>query len=65
MLSRGANYVFFENYNGVLPVLKKFRSLKMYYKIIEQDIYKNLHFLNLKKFNIILDFIKIKISIMF
>ena len=57
-LSRGANYVFFlENYNGVLPVLKKnLDSLKNVtnYKIIEQDIYKNFNFLNLKKkFNII------------
>ena len=43
-LSRGANKViFFENYQGVLSILKKnlinLKS-KTYYKIIEKDIYK-------------------------
>jgi len=57
-LSRGAKYVVFvENYNGVLPILKKnlvnLKSIKNY-EIIENDINKVNIFPNLeKKFNII------------
>ncbi len=57
-LSRGAKHVvFYENYNGVLPILKKnLKSLKNLenFKIIENDIYAKDAFLNLgNKFNII------------
>ena len=57
-LSRGVKHVvFFENYKGVLPLLK--RNLKNLeklnnYEIIEKDVYDRSAFLNLKKkFNII------------
>ena len=57
-LSRGVKHVvFFENYKGVLPLLK--RNLKNLeklnnYEIIEKDVYNRSAFLNLKKkFNII------------
>ena len=57
-LSRGVKYVvFYENYNGVLPILKKnLKFLKNLenFKIIENDIYAKSAFLNLGfKFNII------------
>ena len=57
-LSRGVKYVtFVENYNGILPVLKKnLLSLEKIknYKIIEQDIFKNFNLKNLeKKFDIV------------
>ena len=57
-LSRGVkNVVFIENYNGVLPILKKnLINLKLTnnYNIIEQDIYdKNLFFKFDNKFDII------------
>ena len=57
-LSRGVkNVVFIENYNGVLPILKKnLINLKLSnnYNIIEQDIYdKNLFFKFDNKFDII------------
>ena len=57
-LSRGVKYVvFYENYNGVLPILKKnLKFLKNLenFKIIENDIYAKNAFLNLGfKFNII------------
>ena len=57
-LSRGAKHVvFFENYKGVLPILKRnLKSLEKLnnYEIIEKDIYNRSTFLNLKnKFNII------------
>jgi 16S rRNA (guanine966-N2)-methyltransferase len=57
-LSRGAkNVIFVENYNRVLPILKKnLISLKSIqnYRIIEQDINKGINFANLdKKFHII------------
>ena len=57
-LSRGVqNVVFIENYNGVLPILKKnLLSLKSTknYSIIEKDIYNNKVFSSLdNKFNII------------
>ena len=57
-LSRGANHVtFVENYNGILPILKKnllnLKSIKNY-EIIEKDILKNFNIKNLeKKFDII------------
>ena len=57
-LSRGAKYVIFaENYNGVLPILKKnLLSLKSIenYEILEKDI-NNINFFNSlnKKFDII------------
>ena len=55
-LSRGAKYVvFFENYNGVLPILKKnLSNIKplQNFEIIEKNIYD--HILSIsKKFNII------------
>ncbi len=57
-LSRGAQKVIFvENYQGVLPILKRnLESLKTIenYEIIVQDISKNLNFYNLdKKFDLI------------
>ena len=57
-LSRGAKYVvFYENYNGVLPILKKnLKSLKNLenFEIIKNDIYSKNALSNLKcKFNII------------
>ncbi len=57
-LSRGVKYVvFYENYNDVLPILKKnLKFLKNLenFKIIENDIYAKGAFLNLGfKFNII------------
>ena len=57
-LSRGVKYVvFYENYNGVLPILKKnLKFLKNLenFKIVENDIYAKSAFLNLGfKFNII------------
>ena len=57
-LSRGVKHVvFYENYNGVLPILKKnLKSLKNLenFEIIENDIYAENAFLNLRhKFNII------------
>ena len=57
-LSRGAKYVvFFENYNGVLPILKKnLSNLKplQNFEIIEKNIYDNLLPINKdKKFSII------------
>tara|TARA_B100000795_G_scaffold269813_1_gene260524 strand:+ start:6461 stop:7024 length:564 start_codon:yes stop_codon:yes gene_type:complete len=57
-LSRGAkNVIFVENYNGVLPILKKnLISLKSIqnYRIIEHDINKGINFAYLnKKFHII------------
>ena len=57
-LSRGAKHVvFYENYNGVLTILKKnLKSLKSLsnFKIVENDIYSQNAFLNLgTKFNII------------
>ena len=57
-LSRGVKYVvFYENYNGVLPILKKnLKFLKNLenFKIIENDIYTKSALLNLGfKFNII------------
>ena len=57
-LSRGAKQVvFYENYYGVLPILKKnLKSLKNVenFKIFENDIYAKDAFLNLgNKFNII------------
>ena len=57
-LSRGVKHVvFFENYKGVLPILKRnLKSLEKLnnYEIIEKDIYNRSTFLNLKKkFNII------------
>jgi len=56
-LSRGVkNVVFVENYNGVLPILKKnLTNLKSThnYKIIEEDVYNNIFFNLDKKFNII------------
>ena len=52
-LSRGVSHVtFIENYNGILPILKKnLLSLKLIknYNIIEQDILKNFNFTKLKK----------------
>ena len=57
-LSRGAKYVIFaENYNGVLPILKRnLLSLKLIenYEILEKDI-NNINFFNSlnKKFDII------------
>ena len=57
-LSRGSKYVvFFENYNGVLPILKKnllnLRPLQNF-EIIEKNIYDDLLSINKdKKFNII------------
>ena len=57
-LSRGAKYVvFFENYKGVLPILKKnlsnIKPLKNF-QIIENNIYDNFLSINKdKKFNII------------
>tara|TARA_B100000900_G_scaffold395602_1_gene394139 strand:- start:397 stop:957 length:561 start_codon:yes stop_codon:yes gene_type:complete len=55
-LSRGAKYVvFFENYNGVLPILKKnLSNIKplQNFEIIEKDIYDHILLIN-KKFNII------------
>ena len=52
-LSRGVKHVTFaENYNGVLPILKKnLLSLKLIknYEIIEKDILQNFNFQNLKK----------------
>jgi len=57
-LSRGAKFVtFVENYNGVLPILKKnlinLKSLNNY-KIIEKDIINNLNFsLFDQKYNLI------------
>ena len=57
-LSRGVKKVIFvENYNGVLPILKKnllnLKSIENY-EIIEKDIYNSNIFLNLdEKFNII------------
>ena len=57
-LSRGVNHVtFVENYNGILPILKKnLLNLKSInnFKIIEQDILQNFNFENFdKKFDII------------
>ena len=57
-LSRGAKHVvFYENYDGVLPILKKnLKSLKSLsnFKIFENDVYSQNAFLNLGiKFNII------------
>ncbi len=57
-LSRGAKHVvFYENYNGVLTILKKnLKSLKSLsnFKIVENDIYSQNAFLNLgTKFNVI------------
>jgi len=57
-LSRGAKHVvFYENYNGVLTILKKnLKSLKSLsnFKIVENDIYSQNAFLNLgTKFNLI------------
>ena len=57
-LSRGAKHVvFYENYDGVLPILKKnLKSLKglSNFEIVENDIYSQNAFLNLgNKFNII------------
>jgi 16S rRNA (guanine966-N2)-methyltransferase len=57
-LSREAKHVtFVENYNGILPILRKnLLSLKsiLNYQIIEQDILQNFNFKNLdKKFDII------------
>ena len=57
-LSRGAKHVvFYENYDGVLTILKKnLKSLKSLsnFKIVENDIYSQNAFLNLgTKFNII------------
>ena len=57
-LSRGAKQVIFlENYNGVLPILKKnllSLNLKEKYKIINEDIFKNNQFKSFfNKFNII------------
>ena len=57
-LSRGVNKVFFiENYNEVLPILKKNLSMLKNinnYKIIEQNIYDKNTFINLnEKFDII------------
>ena len=57
-LSRGAKHVvFYENYDGVLTILKKnLKSLKSLsnFKIVENDIYSQNAFLNLStKFNII------------
>ena len=57
-LSRGAKQViFFENYNGVLPILKKnllSLNLKEKYKIINEDIFENNQFKSfVNKFNII------------
>ena len=57
-LSRGAKHVvFYENYNGVLPILKKnLKSLNnlVNYKVIENDIYAKNAFLDLGYiFNII------------
>ena len=57
-LSRGVGHVtFVENYNGIIPILKKnLLNLKMInnYKIIEQDILKKFNLRNLeKKFDII------------
>jgi len=57
-LSRGSKFVtFVENYNGVLPILKKnlinLKSVKNY-KIIEKDIIKNINFNFLdQKYNLI------------
>lgn len=52
-LSRGVKHVvFFENYKGVLPILKRnLKSLKKLtnYEIIEKDIYRRPAFLSLKK----------------
>ncbi len=57
-LSRGAKYVvFFENYNGVLPILKKnLSNIKplQNFEIIEKNIYNDLSLLNNNnKFDII------------
>ncbi len=57
-LSRGSKFVFFfENYNFVLPLLKKnLANLKCEkkYKIIEKDIYEKKNFIDLKiKFDLI------------
>ena len=57
-LSRGVNHVtFVENYNGILPILKKnlliLKSTNNY-QIIEKDILQNFNFKNLdKKFDVI------------
>ena len=52
-LSRGVKHVtFVENYNGILPILKKnLLSLKSInnYEIIEKDILQNFDFQNIKK----------------
>ena len=57
-LSRGAKYViFFENYNGVVPILKKnLSNIKplQNFKVIEKNIYDHLLTVNKdQKFNII------------
>ncbi len=56
-LSRGANHVtFIENYEGVLPILKKnLDNLNMHekYEIINQNIFSNINFPIKKKFDLI------------
>ena len=56
-LSRGANHVtFIENYEGVLPILKKnLDNLNMHekYEIINQNIFSNINFSIKKKFDLI------------